>query len=128
MGHETSTEWAAYYQLKKDEKGEPKFKKIHIIAVSTVLWMFVEKGGFSDGFYRIPTSRSECGGLTRPYSTSRGCERDLSLPDPRSDGGLRYLVCVISALPYESESTYQFRIYPFISMTLEKLQTRHCIH
>ncbi|KAI4093439.1 MAG: hypothetical protein LQ344_002852 [Seirophora lacunosa] len=32
MGHETGTEWAAYYQLKKDENGEPKFRKIHIIA------------------------------------------------------------------------------------------------
>ncbi|KAL8748326.1 MAG: hypothetical protein Q9184_007390 [Pyrenodesmia sp. 2 TL-2023] len=34
MGHETSSEWAAYYQLKMDEHGEPKFRKIHIIAVS----------------------------------------------------------------------------------------------
>ncbi|KAL8846525.1 MAG: hypothetical protein Q9221_008401 [Calogaya cf. arnoldii] len=39
MGHETGSEWAAYYQLEKDEKGEPKFKKIHIIAVSASLWM-----------------------------------------------------------------------------------------
>ncbi|KAL8924490.1 MAG: hypothetical protein Q9172_002655 [Xanthocarpia lactea] len=34
MGHERDTEWGAYYDLKKDENGEPKFQKIHIIVDS----------------------------------------------------------------------------------------------
>ena len=37
MGHEKDTEWAAYYDLKKDENEVPKFQKIHIIVVSAVL-------------------------------------------------------------------------------------------
>lgn len=37
MGHEKDTEWAAYYDLKKDENGDVKFQKIHIIVVSAVL-------------------------------------------------------------------------------------------
>lgn len=34
MGHATETEWACYYQLEKDDKGELKMKKVHIIVVS----------------------------------------------------------------------------------------------
>ena len=40
MGHETDTEWAAYYELEKDENGMPKFQKIHIITVSNVVLCF----------------------------------------------------------------------------------------
>lgn len=34
LGHETETEWAAYYELVRDQEGHLRFKKIHIIAVS----------------------------------------------------------------------------------------------
>lgn len=40
MGHEADNEWAAYYELEKDEKGVPKLQKIHIITVSNVVLCF----------------------------------------------------------------------------------------